>query len=778
MHAPRFTVVDRGPLAQLDAAFHWLSRKTGFLSALALASSGASLLLIAFLSCILLAGLAALSIPPPLIELVARGVFLAFLIPIVMGLLTWAHLASPVAVAIPWPGLNLKLIQSHLRDGQLRAPRSSDEVVRLLNTLARLPVFTTGLTVFYALLGGIAACAWQWPFHETAVLPALSFLILLTAHVFGVQILTGLLSGPVRHRIKQYLFSRRISFRENITPLIARRFILLVLLVSVSLAELAMLTMHSLALNAPRMPLAFGISLTVTIALLAFLSFQSVRYSLREIQVALAEIAYGLRRSATDGPGPENRDLIEAAYEIAEIRSNLEKKIHERTRELNETMTVLQSTLDDVRSIQLHQDGDFFLTSLLLEPLSKNRASCVNLSVEFLVEQKKRFEFKHWKKEIGGDICIAHSIFLKNRIYTVVMNADAMGKSMQGAGGAIVLGASIKSIIDRTRFSSMEQDRHPEDWLHRAYVELARVFESFEGSMLVSMALALIDDESGLMYYINVEHPWTVLYRRGLATFIERELRLRKLGVSVPGAPFAVQLFRFRPGDVILMGSDGRDDLMISSKSGEPAMNEDEELFLRLVEEGCGSLAGLRQALGRCGTITDDLSLIRIAFQEDRAPASPSAPTDEGEAEIDSQISRARELKHHSPDRALEELRSVLKLQKDHRVALRGIIRLLVRAHNFAEALPYLDRYTDLRPDDTEMLFIASYCLTRTGDHEKAAELCERIVLRRPDEVRYLLHLARIQALRHDYFEADRLLDQILQIAPENEQALSLKNSL
>jgi hypothetical protein len=37
------------------------------------------------------------------------------------------------------------------------------------------------------------------------------------------------------------------------------------------------------------------------------------------------------------------------------------------------------------------------------------------------------------------------------------MNADAMGKSMQGAGGALVLGAVLEAIVDRTMITGMHR---------------------------------------------------------------------------------------------------------------------------------------------------------------------------------------------------------------------------------------------------------------------------------------------------------------------------------
>ena len=79
--------------------------------------------------------------------------------------------------------------------------------------------------------------------------------------------------------------------------------------------------------------------------------------------------------------------------------------------------------------------------------------------VKFFLKQKKEFIFRDRQKEIGGDINIAHTITVANRPHTVFINGDAMGKSVQGAGGALVLGAIFQSIIERTKVTRSEQTK-------------------------------------------------------------------------------------------------------------------------------------------------------------------------------------------------------------------------------------------------------------------------------------------------------------------------------
>ncbi|MBI3394768.1 MAG: 7TM-DISM domain-containing protein, partial [Spirochaetia bacterium] len=149
--------------------------------------------------------------------------------------------------------------------------------------------------------------------------------------------------------------------------------------------------------------------------------------------------------------------------QVEDLNRNLETKVSERTEQL-------QKTLEEVRALKVQQDGDYFLTSLLIGPLGGNFTKSKTVSTEILVRQKKKFQFKRWSAEIGGDLCVAQTIQLRGRTYTVFLNGDAMGKSIQGAGGALVLGTVFKAILTRTEMSSGAQERYPEQWLKECFV--------------------------------------------------------------------------------------------------------------------------------------------------------------------------------------------------------------------------------------------------------------------------------------------------------------------
>ena len=277
-------------------------------------------------------------------------------------------------------------------------------------------------------------------------------------------------------------------------------------------------------------------------------------------------------------------DLDKSYKTIEEYNKTLELKVEQRTEEL-------KKTLDEVQALKVQQDGDYFPTSLLLQPLGRNYANSKNVMVKFFLKQKKEFIFRDRQKEIGGDINIAHTITVANRPHTVFINGDAMGKSVQGAGGALVLGAIFQSIIERTKVTRSEQTKSPERWLKDTFIEIHKVFESFDGSMLMSIVLGLVDDDSGFLYYINAEHPFTILFRDKKASFIEDNVELRKLGTTGISGQFNVKTFSLENSDAIIAGSDGRDDVLLGfdEETGARIINEDEEKFLETLENGGGN---------------------------------------------------------------------------------------------------------------------------------------------------------------------------------------------
>lgn len=261
--------------------------------------------------------------------------------------------------------------------------------------------------------------------------------------------------------------------------------------------------------------------------------------------------------------------------------------------------------------LKQQQDGDYYLTSLLLEPLIRNGVKSPAVSVQFFIEQKKKVHFQGKDFEIGGDFCVADRITLGGEPYIFFFNGDAMGKSSQGAGGALVTGSLLHSIISRSK-KLADTQLSPVRWLSSVYREIQLIMESFDGSMYVSAVFGVVGEISGEMFYINAEHPLCVLVRDGRAEFAEPEISVHKIGAPFHLTP-KIYHRNLRPGDVFIAGSDGRDDLLLSDNLARSVVHENEEFPAR-VEAARGELIEIADNIRRSGQLTDDLSLLRIAF--------------------------------------------------------------------------------------------------------------------------------------------------------------------
>ncbi len=422
--------------------------------------------------------------------------------------------------------------------------------------------------------------------------------------------------------------------------------------------------------------------------------------------------------------------------EVEDLNRNLEGKVEERTRQLEKAFA-------EVNALKEQQDGDYFLTSLLLQPLSSVELIGQRVGVELLTVQKKQFQFRRWDAEIGGDLSTAHSIRLRGRACTAVLCGDAMGKSIQGAGGALVLGTVFKSVINRTLNSALYSEKSPERWLKDCFLELQDIFVSFDGRMLVAAALALVDDATGLCYYINAEQPPAVLWREGQASFVEGPSALRrKLGVDgalgADAGRLAITTLQLQAGDVLIFGSDGRDDLLLGVRDdGGRIINEDETLFLEQVRRGAGELKPIYRSLLDSGALTDDLALLRVSYLED-APLDPGDPRTEADS-------------------------------------LYATGRAQFRAGEYAGAAQSLARAVDLNPGDLRALALLSQAAKLSGDLQRAALEGERVRLRAPEHAANLMNLADVYRRLGDAIRARKLLAEAEELGDSAAEATLAK---
>ncbi len=456
-----------------------------------------------------------------------------------------------------------------------------------------------------------------------------------------------------------------------------------------------------------------------------------------------------------------------ARGQLQDYATTLEDRVEERTLEL-------QDTVKRIQELKTRQDGDFFLTSLLIHPLTSNQVQSSRINTDMLLLQKKRFSFRRWSGEIGGDFCSTHMIELRGRRYIVFLNGDAMGKSLQGAAGALILGSVFESIIQRTELSREIQTLYPEMWLRDAYLELQKIFCTFDGYMMASMVLGVIEESSGLIYFLNAEHPWPVLYRNAKAEFpvIEQDQIIHKLGIPGAEKKLRVYTLQLMPEDVFISGSDGRDDLVIGHDAdGNRIYNMDESEFLSVVEESKGSLKSIQGILENRGQLSDDLSLLRIQLKGHLpTPRLDLSPSDRELKSIDSSSYETR-LREHLEDlyRSGDPVPSEL---------FRELFEMAFRRQDYEQAAKVSDEWLLRQSGSTRYIYLVSYALKRADRIEEARIQGERVLLRDPHHANNLVNLADIYRMLGQVDRAEQCIERALELRPGHKSAALIQNAL
>ena len=474
--------------------------------------------------------------------------------------------------------------------------------------------------------------------------------------------------------------------------------------------------------------LMFGlisIGILLLVSLIGYLFSRDIIYAIKSLNFAMKNIEEeeshkNLDLFRKDEIGEMTKVFISMKEEIINHQKNLESIIEKRTSEL-------QTSLSEITKLKEHQDGDYFLTSLLLKPLISGTIENNKLSISCIIRQKKRFKFKKHEAELGGDICMVHTITLKNKTYTVFINADAMGKSIQGAGGALVLGTVFKSILNRSSWDKFTKEKAPERWLYDTYLDLQSVFMSFDGSMIISAIIGLIDNEKGTMYFINADHPRIVLLRYDIASFIDGIPQIHKIGLETDEKDFKISVISIKTNDILILGSDGRDDIMVNYKNG-PVLNENENKFLEFVEKSQGNIDKLEEELIKFGSLIDDLSLMKISFVESKNY------TIDLETDLKHKIKETENLENQKMyDIAIREYETLLESYPSSPFLTRKLAKLYERTKNFPKTVEHCKNYFEMYPENSEYLYYISYYSKLINELDQAVEYGERLRMRDPN---------------------------------------------
>jgi tetratricopeptide (TPR) repeat protein len=253
--------------------------------------------------------------------------------------------------------------------------------------------------------------------------------------------------------------------------------------------------------------------------------------------------------------------------------------------------------------------------------------------------------------------------------------------------------------------------------------------------MLVSIVMGLIDHSSGLLYYINAEHPFIVLYRDGKSQFLPNQFIYRKLGSPITGALIEIQTFQMEPFDRIILGSDGRDDIILFDKNPQGELNSDERFFLNLVNSQQGDLEKIYQYYAvQPEILTDDLSLMSLELAPDYTPPN-----------LKWRSEKLPDLIHaHLTDQELLESWKKKKSNAEKNPYLFKQYAIIFHERGMHEhCYEAASRFIDFDPSDLEMIYITSHSARKIGNFLDSIDLGERVRIRNSAHLANLVNLAK-----------------------------------
>jgi tetratricopeptide (TPR) repeat protein len=222
---------------------------------------------------------------------------------------------------------------------------------------------------------------------------------------------------------------------------------------------------------------------------------------------------------------------------------------------------------------------------------------------------------------------------------------------------------------------------------------------------------------------------------------------------------------------VLIIGSDGRDDVAIGEDSlGNRIINEDESHFLRSVEKGDGNLERIEEAIRETGELTDDLSLMRIAFRDD-VPLTEESSVDQARDRIAAARAHARSGRLRQAE---EDYRAAAESSPRPAIG-REWLKVLHAMGRESERAEIAERYSELHPEVPGFLRVASEALAACGNIEKAVDFGERYRLRQPYNRAGLLHLVDLHMRQGRWTAALRVVEQRLIVDPMDREALELR---
>jgi len=308
----------------------------------------------------------------------------------------YLHFGILSRFGMPCFSKSLNLINRYTEFPELREFKNPGDGTRLLNALEHLPVENIKAAAIYPVLVMIPTVMQEYiigrKYNSLMLLAGISSAIFI--YVFFTYISAELLTGEMRQLVKRRMVNEKIIFEENFAFSIRKKFLFITFLVLIAMTELVLMFYFGSMRIKTFIPVLFVFFTILTLAILLFFYLISIEQSLQEIEYAAVDLSKGGEgKLFLSGMDKElitlGRGIISAASEVNEVRENLERKVEERTIELNSALEKLKEK-DNRIQIELRLASDIQKGILPATPLKYN---FINITSYYRAMQKVSGDF-------------------------------------------------------------------------------------------------------------------------------------------------------------------------------------------------------------------------------------------------------------------------------------------------------------------------------------------------------------------------------------------------
>ncbi|MDY6934261.1 MAG: SpoIIE family protein phosphatase [Spirochaetota bacterium] len=668
--------------------------------------------------------------------------FTAILYCIQFGLLT--------PIKIPALFRSFRDINHNLHGDRLSPDISDDELKHLYNHIVLFPLYNTFSCILYGIISAIALIALIYLDNMKSgnfniqnmymIIKIVSIGGMTSVIIFAMStyLLTDILTGRERATCYNELRRRFINIRPRVLVGVRFKFSLFAVLMIITLLTFGALIekgrFYSEA-NLTAIVIYFFVSVAAGF-LLMFVNTNSIVRIFTDITRVAREIASGGEVHFKVLPLEREFSAIEYAMmemkvEIDEHRKNLELKVEERTRELQEALSDLK---DRDNLIQKQLDMASTIQRSIL-PRHLEDWSELKFSVKYLAMEK-----------IGGDF---YDVLKLSNNKLGILVADVSG---HGIPAALVTSMAKVSFSNACRKHSSPK---------KIFQEVNQdILDNVKTQDYMTCFMAIIDDEYNVTY-TNASHQRCIILRTD-----EERIELLDTGGLFIGAledardTYEEKMTTLNYGDRMIMFTDGISEATNEKREGysterlETLILENRHVslddFTNLIIEDVKGFIGNAQ-------VEDDITLLVVELSRDHT------------IEIIKNVKKM--IADGKYNESIDTLKRGLILYPDDPKLLYNLAKTYFKVNDFEQVVEYISKYIKRDKGNRYALYIGGAAYYQLNDYTNAIDLLEQAISIDPTFINALFALGMVYKKHEITDKAVQYFDKVLKIDTDNMRA-------